>query len=93
MTKSVGGGTARAGKPQRPWPVPVFPQPLPSKPLLDISTILNALKSGQSLEQITATVKTSLDAAVASGRLTAAQESLILAKLRTVTHLGSSGNS
>jgi hypothetical protein len=93
VTKSVGGGTARTDKPQRPWPVPVFLQPLPGKPVLDITTILNALKSGQTAAQITATIKTNLDAAVAAGRLTAAQESLILSKLSTATHLAVGGNS
>jgi hypothetical protein len=85
VTKSYTAG--RSGKPQRPAPVSAFLQPLPTLTHLDIQTVLDALRSGQSIAQISANVKTSLDAAVAAGRLTAAQESFLLAQLRTATHL------
>ena len=85
VTKSYVG--ARSGNVQRPAPVSAFLQPLPTLTHLDIQTVIDALRSGQSFAQISANVKTTLDAAVAAGRLTAAQESLLLAQLRTATHL------
>lgn len=93
VTKSHGGGSA-----SRPSPVTTFLQPLLGYLQLDISTVLNELRSGKSLAQIAvahgktadgltsvivASAKAKLDAAVAAGKLTAAQEAALLAKLQT----------
>jgi hypothetical protein len=92
VTKSYGGSASR------PSPVTAFLQPLLAYLHLDISTVLNQLRSGKSLAQIAAaqgkttdgltsaivaSAKVKLDAAVAAGRLTAAQEAALLAKLQT----------
>jgi hypothetical protein len=75
-----------------------FLQPLLAYLHLDISTVLNQLRSGKSLAQIAvaqgktvdgltsaivASAKVKLDAEVAAGKLTAAQEATLLTKLQT----------
>jgi hypothetical protein len=92
VTKSYGGSASR------PSSVTAFLQPLLAYLQLDISTVLNDLRSGKSLAQIAAaqgktadgltsvivaSAKVKLDAAVAAGKLTAAQEAALLAKLQT----------
>jgi hypothetical protein len=82
----------------RPSSVTAFLQPLLAYLHLDISTVLNELRSGKSLAQIAvaqgktadgltsaivASAKVKLDAQVAAGKLTAAQEAALLAKLQT----------
>jgi hypothetical protein len=96
-TKSAGGSASRPS-PSRPSPVTMFLQPLLAYLHLDISTVLNELRSGKSLAQIAvahgktadglvasivAAAKTPLDAAVVSGHLTAAQEATFVSKLQT----------
>jgi hypothetical protein len=99
VTKSFGGTAGGQGTPTtHRTPVTLFLQPVLDYLHLDIQTVLNELRGGQSLAQIAvahgktadglvasivASAKTPLDAAVVSGHLTAAQEATLVSKLQT----------
>jgi hypothetical protein len=98
VTKSFGGSKPGGSGATHRTPVTLFLQPVLTYLQLDVQTVLNDLRSGKSLAQIAvahgktadglvasivASAKTPLDAAVASGHLTAAQEATLVAKLQT----------